>query len=169
LDPATARIKHYTTADGLVRGELGNAARDGQGALWFGTLLGLSRLKPELDEPVSGPPVLVTGLEVRGVSQPLAELGESTVSGLVLQPHQNQLRIDFVGLGFAPGERLRYQYRLEGADQEWSRPTVQRSINNANLRPGRYTFQVRALNVEGAISPQPASVAFAVLSPVWQR
>jgi hypothetical protein len=28
---------------------------------------------------------------------------------------QNQLRHDFVGFGFAPGERLRYQYRLDGA------------------------------------------------------
>ena len=169
LDPATAGIKHYTTADGLVRGEIGSAARDGQGALWFGSLLGLSRLMPEPEERLSPPPVLVTGLEVRGVSQPLAELGASTVSGLVLQPNQNQLRIDFVGLGFAPGERLRYQYQLEGADQDWGRPTEQRTVNYASLRPGNYRFQVRALNVEGQISPRPASVTFTVLSPVWQR
>jgi hypothetical protein len=54
---------------------------------------------PELEKPVSPPPVLVTALEVRGISQPLAELGESNVSGLVLPPNQNQLRIGFVGLG----------------------------------------------------------------------
>lgn len=169
LDPATARIKHYTTADGLARGEMGNTARDGQSSLWFGSLLGLSRLVPELDEPVSAPPVLVTRLEVRGAARPLAELGESAVSGLVLQPNQNQLRIDFVGLGFAPGERLLYQYRLKGTDRDWSWPTEQRTINYASLRPGNYTFQVRALNSQGATSPQPASVAFTILSPVWRR
>jgi ligand-binding sensor domain-containing protein len=169
LDPSTGRIKHYTTADGLARGDTRVAARDRYGALWFGSLLGLSRLVPEPDRPVLPPPILVTGLQVRGVSRPLAEFGESTVSGLVLQPNQNQLRIEFVGLGFEPGERLRYQYRLEGADRDWSPPGEQRAITYASLRPGSYTFQVRALNVEGAVSPQPASVTFTVLAPVWQR
>jgi ligand-binding sensor domain-containing protein len=169
LDPTTGRIRHYTSADGLARGELNVAGRDPQGALWFGSLLGLSSLIPELDEPVSPPPVLISGIEVRGVSQPLAELGESTVSGLVLRPNENQLRLDFVGLGFAPGERLRYQYRLEGVDRDWSPPTDQRSVNYASLRPGRYTFRVRALDVAGAISPRPAFVTFTVFGPWWQR
>jgi ligand-binding sensor domain-containing protein/signal transduction histidine kinase len=169
LDPATGRIKHYTTADGLARGEQGIAGRDRESALWFGSLAGLSRLVPVLEEPVSPPPVHIMGLQVRGVSRPLAEFGQSTVSGLVFQPNENQLRLDFVGLGFAPGERLRYQYRLEGADREWSPPTEQRTINYASLSPGSYTFQVRALNVEGAVSPQPASVTFTILAPVWQR
>jgi signal transduction histidine kinase len=169
LDPTTGRIRHYTTADGLAPGELNIARRDRQGALWFGTLLGLSRLAPELEKPVSPPPLVITGLQIRGAVRPLAELGESSISGLVLRPDQNQLQIDFVGLGFAPGERLRYEYRLEGADRDWSRPTDQRSVTFASLRPGNYTFQVRALNVEGETSPRPASVVFTILSPFWQR
>jgi signal transduction histidine kinase len=169
VDLTTARIKHYTTADGLARGELNTATRDRQGALWFGTLRGLSRLAPEREDSVSAPPILITGLEVRGVARPFAELGESTVSGVVLASNQNQLRIDFVGLGFAPGERLRYEYRLGGADRDWSPSTDQRTVTYTSLRPGSYTFQVRALNVGGATSPQPASVIFTILSPVWQR
>ena len=169
LAPEAAHFKHYTTADGLVRGEVQTATQDNQDGLWFGSLVGLSRLKPALEELGSPPPVLVTGLDVRGIPQPLAELGEDTISGLVFQPGQNQVRIDYVGLGFAPGERLRYQYRLEGADHEWNRPTEERTVNYASLKPGSYMFQVRALNVDGAISSRPASVAFLVLSPVWQR
>ena len=109
------------------------------------------------------------GLQVLGVAQPLAEFGQSALSGLILQPNQNQLRLDFVGLGFASGERLRYQYRLEGADRDWSPPTEQRTINYASLRPGGYTFHVRAVNTEGTVSPRPASVTFQILAPVWQR
>jgi signal transduction histidine kinase/streptogramin lyase len=169
LDPTTGGIKHFTTADGLARGEQNVAGRDRQGGLWFGSLLALSRLVPEPEGPASPPPVFIMGLQVRGASRPLAEFGQSTVSGLVLQPNQNQLRLDFVGLGFAAGERLRYQYQLEGFDRDWSPPTEQRTINYASLRPGNYAFQVRALNVEGAVSPRPASVTFRVLAPVWQR
>jgi ligand-binding sensor domain-containing protein/signal transduction histidine kinase len=169
LDPTTGRIKHFTTADGLARGEPGVAMRDREGALWFGGGLGLSRLVPEPDRPASPPPVFVTELQVRGTSRPLAELGQAKVTDLVLQPNQNQVRIDFVGLGFAPGERLRYQYRMSGADGDWSPPNEQRTINYASLGPGAYTFLVRAVNAEGAVSAQPAMVSFTILAPIWQR
>ncbi len=116
LDPTTGRIKHYTTADGLARGEPNVAGRDRQGTLWFGSLLGLSRLVPEPDRPESPPPILIAGLLVRGVSQSLAEFGQSTVSGLILQPNQNQLRLDFVGLGFAPASGF-------ATNTGWTAPT----------------------------------------------
>jgi two-component sensor histidine kinase len=78
------------------------------------------------------------------------------------------LRIDFVGLGFSPGEALRYQYMLEGADRDWGALTDQRSVIFANLAPGGYRFVVRAVASDGAVSPQPAAVAFAVLPPLWR-
>jgi two-component sensor histidine kinase len=78
------------------------------------------------------------------------------------------LRIDFVGLGFSPGETLRYQYMLEGADRDWSAPTDQRTVLYASLSPGAYRFLVRASTSDGAISPQPASVAFTILPPLWR-
>jgi signal transduction histidine kinase len=89
------------------------------------------------------------------------------VSGLVLNPTQNQLSIDFVGLGFAAGESLRYQYRF--ADSEWSAPTDQRTINYAGLSPGRYQFQVQAVTADGNASPAPATITFTILPPVWRR
>ena len=37
LDPATGRVKHFTTADGLPPGLFRAAFRDRNGVLWFGT------------------------------------------------------------------------------------------------------------------------------------
>jgi signal transduction histidine kinase len=79
------------------------------------------------------------------------------------------VQIDFVGLSFAPGESLRYQYQLVGADRDWSAPTDQRAVNYANLAPGRYRFLVRAVNSDGVASPTPATMMFTILRPVWQR
>ena len=84
-------------------------------------------------------------------------------------PNQNQVQIDFVGLSFAPGEVLRYQYKLEGADADWSAPTEQRTVNFANLAPRNYRFLVRALNSEGVTSTTPAAVSFTILPPIWRR
>jgi two-component sensor histidine kinase len=72
-------------------------------------------------------------------------------------------------LGFAAGEALRYQYRLAGADPDWSAPTDQRTINYASLSPGRYQFQVQAVTADGNASPSPATVTFTILRPIWQR
>jgi ligand-binding sensor domain-containing protein/two-component sensor histidine kinase len=169
LDPATGHAKHYTTADGLVSGEITLAFRDRRGALWFGGNLGLSRLRPEPDQPHQPPPIFIRELRVAGNRLPLGVVGETEIAGLELGPGQNQVQIDFVGLGFAIGETLRYQYMLEGADQGWSAPSDQLSVNYPGLSPGRYRFLVRAINSDGLISTSPAVVSFHILPPIWRR
>ncbi len=163
------RIRHYTTEDGLARGELRAAFRDRAGVLWFGTREGLSRLEPEVERPAAPPPVFVTGLRVRGTPRPVPALGESDLRGIQLTTDQNQVELEFVSLRFGAGETLRYRYRLESRDADWSAPTEERTVTYANLAPGDYRWQVLALNADGVASARPASVAFTILPPIWQR
>jgi ligand-binding sensor domain-containing protein/signal transduction histidine kinase len=169
LDPATGRVKHFTTADGLAPGLFRAAFRDRAGVLWFGMTSGLARLAPVLDTPPAPPPVLISAVRVGGVAQLVSSLGDRDMSLPDLRPDQNQLQIDYVGLAFGPGEVLRYQYRLHGADADWSAPTEQRTVTYASLSPGRYTFSVRAVNSDGIVSAPPAAMNFTLLRPVWQR
>jgi signal transduction histidine kinase/streptogramin lyase len=170
LDPNTGWVKHYTSADGLVSSShWGVAFRDRQGALWFGTLEGLSRLTPMPDEPASPPPIRINAIRVRGDSYGVSELGQTTVDPLLLGTSLNQVQIDFGGFNFGVGDALRYQYKLEGADQDWNKITEQRTVNYATLSPGKYRFLVRAINWQGMASPEPAVVELRILSPIWQR
>jgi ligand-binding sensor domain-containing protein/signal transduction histidine kinase len=169
LDPETNRVKHFTTADGLASGKIIAAFRDRQGALWFGTSKGLSRFAPGTDTPAQPPPVLITNLHVAGVRQTVSSLGETEVALPDLAADQNQLQIEFVGLSFAPGEVLRYQYRIAGSRADWSTPSEQRTVNLAGLAPGRYEFLVRAVNSDGIASAAPATITFTILHPFWQR
>src|SRR3989440_1289640 len=169
FDQETKRIRHYTKVEGLANNSVSVAFRDRQGTLWSGTDLGLSRLAPGPDPPQQPPPILISGLRIAGDSYAISALGETDVSGLTLNATQNQVSIDFVGLGFAAGESLRYQYRLTGADSDWSAPTDQRTINYAGLSPGGYRFMVRAVTADGIISPTPATITFTILRPLWQR
>ena len=169
LDPATGRIKHYSVTDGLGNNFVNVAYRDRDGALWFGTLQGLSRFVPKPDRPQAPPPIFIGGLRITGVEQTLSDLGEAKLSGFELGPSQNQIEIGFLGLGYGSGESLRYQYKLEGADQDWTQPTDQRTVNYANLQPGSYRFLVRAVNADGVTSPVPASLEFTIIPPIWQR
>lgn len=169
LDPATGRVKHFTAADGLPAGVLMSAFRDRHGVLWFGMSNGLARLVPALDQTPAPPPVFISGLRIAGVPQRVSALGEARMSLADLTPAQRQLEIDFVGLGFASGENLRYQYKLEDADAGWPSPTDRRTVTYASLAPGQYTFLVQAVSSDGITSVQPAVVRFRILRPVWQR
>jgi ligand-binding sensor domain-containing protein/signal transduction histidine kinase len=169
LHPESGSIKLFTTADGLAPGKIVAAFRDRSGALWFGTQSGLSRLVPLPAKPATNPPILITGLVVGGERQPISALGANEITLHDLAPGRSQLQIDFVALSFAPGETLRYQYQLEGANTDWIPISEQRSVNFANLSAGRYRFLVRAVNSDGVASSHPATVSFTVLRPFWQR
>jgi signal transduction histidine kinase/ligand-binding sensor domain-containing protein len=169
LDLTDGSVKHYTTADGLAGNLINVALRDRDGALWFGTLEGLSRLVPKRERDSLAPPIRISELHAGARMHPTSALGESTVSGLVLEPDQNQMRINFSSISFGSGGALRYQYKLEGADAAWSAPGAQREVNYASLAPGSYRFLVRAITPDGVQSPSPASVEFRVLPPFWRR
>lgn len=170
LDPATGDFRHFTTADGLASGTFKAAFRDGKGGLWFGTTRGLTHFVPTPGEPPDAPPpILISDLHVGGSRQFVSALGESEILLSDLAVDQSQLQIDFVGLCFAPGVVLNYQYKLAGADADWSPPTEQRSVNYARLAPGRYRFLVRAVTSDGVVSSNPAAVAFRILPPFWSR
>ena len=169
LDVATSRSRDITSADGLAAGEVQASFRDHNGVLWFGTSAGLSRLVAVPDRPPAPLTIAITSLRVGGVRQPGSELGETEISGLRYQPNQNDIEVGFAGPAFAPGDTLRYQYMLEGADSEWSPPSPQRTVTYANLSHGSYRFLVRAINSEGVLSERPASIAFVILPPVWLR
>jgi two-component sensor histidine kinase len=115
------------------------------------------------------PPILINGLRVSGSPQHVSALGEREMLLPELPANQNQLQIDFVGLSFTPGDVLRYQFKLEGTNADWSAPTEQRTVNYASLAPGHYHFLVRAVTSDGIVSAAPAAVSFTILPHFWQR
>jgi signal transduction histidine kinase/streptogramin lyase len=169
LEPSTGRVKHYTTADGLPGGELQTAFRDHSGALWFGTQQGLSRFVPTDTHFQSDVPVVLSSIRVEGDALAIRPAGETKVILPNLSSGRDRVQFDFTALSFEAGDVLRYQFMLKGAEDAWTTPTRQRSVIYAGLRPGRYRFLVRAINSDGIVSSQPASVAFTILPPFWLR
>ena len=169
FDPATGAVRQFTTADGLASGMMMTAFRDRTGALWFGTQTALSRFVPEPPVASAPPAILITGITLAGQPWPVSAIGETSIALPDVQPGSHHLQIEFASLRFEPGERLRYQYRLEGSDKDWGPLTSRRSVSFASFSPGAYRFLVRAVNADGAASPQPAVVSFTVLPPVWLR
>ena len=169
ISPDLSQVSHYSIANGLSGDFINSAFRDSRGTLWFGTPSGLSSLTPAAQRNASAPPIRLSGLRIAGESRAVAQLGSTSISNLELTSGQNNLQVDFFAIDFGAGEALRYQYRLEGADQDWSAPSGQRTVNYSNLAPGTYRFLVRAINSAGVSSPEPAVVSFSIRPPFWRR
>lgn len=169
VDPKSGDTRRYTTAEGLAKNEVWSALASRRGDIWFGTIAGVSRLDSTRARPLPAPRALITTVHVNGVARLVSELGDHEVSGLTLTPSERGVAIGFFAVTFAAGEHMRYQYRLEGAETDWSPPRTERLVHYSQLAPGHYRFQVRAVTTAGLAGVTPATVAFVILPPVWQR
>ncbi|MCX8080184.1 MAG: SpoIIE family protein phosphatase [Bacteroidia bacterium] len=79
----------------------------------------------------------------------------------------NNIGFEFNGIELARPHMVRYKYKLEGLDNDWSNETDKNYINYSNLYEGDYTFKVMAKSPWGIWS-SPVSYKFKILPP-WYR
>jgi len=83
-----------------------------------------------------------------------------------LNHHQKQLAFEFSSPGFINEKQVMYSYRLvENAAGDWSPASNQHAVFYANLQPGNYLFEVRALGWNGRWGTR-TSFGFTI-SPAW--
>ena len=120
-------------------------------------------------------PLLVRQVKVKGDSLLYggAALIDSTRSdiGEIASPFltyaQNALRFEYAAPTFDYPAANRYQYYLEGFDENWSAWTSETKKEYTNLHEGDYCFRVHAKNVYGQMSKE-GIYAFTILPP-WYR
>jgi len=151
----------YTHEDGLVWDDCAANAfwPDADGAVWIGTLKGLSRYRPGMEASPEAPPVVLTGVKFGGRAA-----DPDAFSAIPFRDHD--VWIAFSGLSFLSEKKMRFRYRLAGLDDQWIE-TATREAHYSSLPPGSYRFEVAARNANGAWSPVPARVAFRVVPPWW--
>jgi ligand-binding sensor domain-containing protein/two-component sensor histidine kinase len=169
IDLSTGRIRSFTPAEGLA-GDLVNACmRDSRGSIWVGTTGGISRIDPRAERGTHlPPPIFIARVTIAGEDVALPERGSRVVEGLALPAARNNLAVEHVGIGDSRGPLL-YEWRLDGAEEAWSRPSSQRSVHYARLAPGLYRYMVRAMSADGLPSAEPAVVEFEILTPFWRQ
>jgi ligand-binding sensor domain-containing protein/signal transduction histidine kinase len=83
---------------------------------------------------------------------------------LVLPYAKNDISFDFVGVETSRPFLVRYQYMLEGYDEDWSPVTDQTTASFGNIPGGNYTFMVKAQSPDGVWS-EPLMYSFNILPP----
>ncbi|HJO03318.1 MAG TPA: diguanylate cyclase [Acidobacteriota bacterium] len=162
-DPSLG-VSHFDLGDGLVAaaGNPGAAVAGNDGRLWFGTPSGVTVFRPGVRVSLTVPPMVV----IRSVLVDGEPANESTLADL--PPGHNNVTIAFSALSYRDESSSRFQYRLLGQSEVWSRPTEARVVSFADLAPGEYTFELQAINESGLWSRDPARVRFAVRPEPWE-
>lgn len=149
-------IRRYGPADGMKTAECnggfqpaGWKTRDGH--LIFPTMKGLVSIN--------------TDERLRNSTPPPAAIEESFADGKSLSPAKpvslpvgkGQLEFRFTGLSFVTPEQVRFRYRLDGFDSDWTEAGTRRIAYYTNVPPGSYRFEVIACNNDGVWSAHPAT------------
>lgn len=167
-DPRADRFDSFGAAEGADFGTFwffASAALP-DGSLLFGGSRGLLRVDPaRYASTNSAVPVAIASLRSDG--RPLHP--DSLGSGLVLPPGTRTFGVEFAGLDYADPGRVRYQYRLQGLDTDWTATDASaRSPSFGPLKPGRYLLQVRASDRAGEPADAAPQLELAVeLMPLW--
>ena len=86
---------------------------------------------------------------------------------LKLPYSKNSLTFEYFGIETARPQLVKYQFMLQGYDEDWNPVTNSRIATFGNIAEGNYTFLVKSQSPDGVWS-DPLSYSFEVLPP-WYR
>lgn len=170
---------NYDLTDGLLSNSFmeGASFKDQDGTLYFGGIYGFTFFHPDsIQENTIPPAVFLTGIKVlnnelsagkpfndRIVLSKSIEFSEK----IALNYNENAFSIDYTALDFQNSSGNTYKYRMNGLEEDWNSVGQKRSVTYTNLKPGTYTFQVKAANNDGIWNEEGAKLHIEILPPFW--
>ena len=138
-----------------------NAVLADENFIYVGTDAGLAIIDRSMPFRDTTPPTLAIGqVRINGMAVPMQRQYQ-------LAHHQDELEITFTGLSYKSFGHINYEYQLEGADRS-PQLTTSRSIRYSGLKPGQYSFTIKAIDVKGNASPATAPIIFNIHPPWWK-
>ena len=169
-------VNVYTVDDGLGKNNTGrrSSCMDKKGNLYFGCD-GLNYVNPNdliLNENI--PDLTFTKLKVlnKEVAPTEKRILEKSIgifgSEINLEHDDNMVEIFFSSLDYSNPKKNRYQYKMEGMNNDWVDSGNQNSATYTNLSAGTYTFSVVGSNNDGIWNDKPISLTINV-APHWSE
>jgi len=159
-------VREYGPADGL-QGTQGvkrhrSVIADPLGRIWFSLNRGISVADPARLSGSSAPAIA----QIQTVS---ADGSPLDLQGRVRVPAApRRVTFSYAGLSLSVPEHVRFRYRLDGVDHDWSEPVTTREAIYSHLGPGPYQFRVMASNGEGLWNGAEARLRFEIEPLFWQ-
>jgi signal transduction histidine kinase/ligand-binding sensor domain-containing protein len=133
-----------------------------EGKIWLCTLDGVTIVDPaRVQSNPLPPPVVIEQMSVDGAALDLASSGSAVFRG-------RQLQIAYTALSLPVPERIRFRYKLEGLDRDWTEAEGRRTVTYVDLPHGHYWFHVTACNNDGVWNTEGAVLPFFIKPYYYQ-
>jgi len=161
-DPAQRpAVTLYGISDGMATTQMHGGtqpagALTANGEIWFPSNKGPVRIVPEEALMARTPPPAI-------IERVIADGRAIDASGdLDLPPGSGKLEVHYGTIRLSSQERVRFRYKLDGFDSDWTDAKRRRTAYYTNLPPRKYRFRVLAFDMG-----EPAKTAEAVLGIDW--
>jgi signal transduction histidine kinase/ligand-binding sensor domain-containing protein/DNA-binding NarL/FixJ family response regulator len=181
FDTAAKEFTNFDKLDGVQEKEFSNGSvlkSSFHNIICFGGTAGLNYFNADnIEKRSDQTSVLITDLKIFNRDVPLKsrENGDSPLINTILYTDniqlnhkQNNFTLGFSGFHYSNPDKIKYQYKLENADQDWNDLQFQRSITFQNLKAGEYEFKVRASNEDGQWADTYESLLIDLKPPPWK-
>lgn len=178
LDSSYQILTAFGITDGLSALEFSPyaALKKTNGEVLFGSTDGLTAFSPEtISSRLPLPQVQITGIKINDEAWPGLKCSineEATNPGeivaLKLNYARNTISFEFVALEYGDPSKNQLEYKMQHVDDNWINCGNNGFARYPNLPPGRYQFQIKAANSDGAWC-EPKSIEIIIIPPIWQR
>jgi ligand-binding sensor domain-containing protein/signal transduction histidine kinase len=175
LNPETGLVTNLSKNDGLISNNFVPRAayNNGTNTLFWGTIDGLNYFNVDnIKLSITPPEVYITGLKIFNQEANVHNSNVLTrnilLSETIKLNHTHKvIEIFYSALNFNAPENNSYAYYLEGFEKTWNYVGNKRSATYTNLKPGQYTFKVKAANNEGVWNETGVTVKIVIKPPFW--
>ncbi|NOQ74359.1 MAG: hypothetical protein GQ574_20285 [Crocinitomix sp.] len=172
-----ASFEHFGYEEGFEGVETninaGNVDQDGN--LWFGTVDGLYVYKGrDPNQSQRKPPVLklndfqIVFESIENTNYANAFQDGKITSELILPYDQNHISFQFNAIHYSYAKNIRYRWKLDGIDSDWTPSTTINVATYPNLLPGEYLFNVQTA-IDENWEQEPIQIAFSIDQPYWEK
>ncbi len=131
-----------------------SVCRDRNGHLWYPTTAGVAVINPyNIRLNQMKPPVVINKIKADNKTYEMHER-------LTFPPGTSKFELHYAGLSLLAPNKVMFEIKLEGYEDEWINVGNKRDAYYNNLAPGWYTFRVRATNSDGLWNKEGAKIAF---------
>lgn len=174
LDLHKQRFYNYDFQSGITMGNFVEAASamTPDGTIYFASPSGVCYFNPQLlsgQKAVSQVEIIGCERVGRLSDQFLHRLISPNEEGVVrLRYDDNTFKISFTAKDFSQEGKVEYSYMMKGLDNQWFETEGDKDVTFRNLKPGKYTFIIRAkLKNQDWDEASSAELKVVVTPPFW--
>lgn len=181
FNPSRNSSRSFTKADGLESNQFYWDAhfKDHDGKMYFGNVAGFTFF-----DPLKSVPVLfknkATITRIKVLNEDVFPAGsnnfvrnlkfsDNNLKQIELRESDKAFSIEFSALCYNLADKIKYAYRLNGFDNNWTEVSSDRRFANfTNLKFGTYELQIRCTNTDGTWSDLYTTLEIKVIPPFYK-